>query len=371
VTATACIIASGSTLTAQSAGTVDMGASWVDYEGFLGSGALYVTPTLRYNTANVSLGASGSYVLFESGNRILQGLGAGAWRTRLTGRLRAELSASAGINVYADYPGYGHLLGRARLHYGRATSGMWAGAASGQSYIGSASTTPLQLEFGGWTVYRGLALNATVMRSWFADTAYLDVVGTARWNNDVLRIDGSLGVRTWSEGGGQGIYGEFYFLAPLHSLIAAQVSGGRYPSDPIRGVIAANYVSVGLRIEAFNTQVATRGSEPSTFLRETIGFETLAPGEASLTVRSSSRLNRTICVAAPGAESVELSGDFTDWRAVPLSRTSAECWEIIVAIPAGAYRVNVRLDGGRWLVPRGLRIEDDEFGGRVGILVIP
>ncbi|UCG88666.1 MAG: glycogen-binding domain-containing protein [Gemmatimonadota bacterium] len=371
MTATACIIASGNTLTAQTTGTVDAGASWVDYEGFLGSGALYVTPTLRYNTTDVSLGASGSYVLFESSNRILQGLAAGAWRTRLTGRLRAELSASAGINVYANYPGYGHLLGRARLHYGRATSGMWAGAASGQSYIGSASTTPLQLELGGWTVYRGLALNATVMRSWFADTAYVDLLGAALWHNGSLRIDGSLGLRTWSEGGGQGIYGELHILLPVHDLIAAQVAGGRYPSDPIRGVIAANYVSIGVRIEAFNTRGATPSVEPSMYSRETEGSEALAPGEASLTVRSSSRLNRIICVAAPGAESVELSGDFTDWRALPLSRTSPECWEITVPIPSGAYRVNVRLDGGRWVVPRGLRIEDDEFGGRVGILVIP
>jgi hypothetical protein len=371
VAATVYIMASVNTLVAQTTGTVDAGASWVDYEGFLGSGALYVTPTLRYNTANVSLGASGSYVRFESGNRILQGLGAGAWRTRLSGRLRAEFSASAGINVYADYPGYGHLLGRARLHYGRATSGMWAGAATGQSYIGSASTTPLQLELGGWTVYGGLGLNATLMRSWFADTAYLDLVGTARWRDGSFRIDGSLGLRTWSEGGGQGIYGELYVLVPLHGFIAAQISGGRYPSDPIRGVIAANYVSVGLRIEAFKARGAAPRIARMVYPREVGDPEALVPGEATLTIRSSSRWNRTICVTAPGAESVELSGDFTDWRGESLRRTATDCWEFTSSIPPGVYRVNVRLDGGRWLVPRGLRTEDDEFGGRVGILVIP
>jgi len=371
VAATVYIIASGNTLAAQTAGTVDFGASWVDYQGFLGSGALYITPTLRYNTANVSLGASGSYVVFESGNRILQGLGAAAWRTRLTDRLRAEFSGSAGINVYADNPGYGHLLGRARLHYDRATSGIWTGAAAGQSYFGSTATTPLQLELGGWTVYRNLAVNAILMRSWFTDTAYLDLVGTARWRDGSFRFEGSLGLRTWSDGGGQGVYGELYMLVPLHGLVAAQIAGGRYPSDPIRGVIAANYVSVGLRIEAFSTRGAAQRIAQTGYSREVGDPEALAPGEATLRVRSSSRRNWTICVAAPGAESVELSGDFTDWRAESLRRTAPDCWEFTSPIPPGIYRVNVRLDGGRWLVPGGLRTEDDEFGGRVGILVIP
>jgi len=31
----------------------------------------------------------------------------------------------------------------------------------------------------------------------------------------------------------------------------------------------------------------------------------------------------------------------------------------------------VRYDGGEWLVPEGVRSEENDFGGSVGIIVIP
>jgi len=34
------------------------------------------------------------------------------------------------------------------------------------------------------------------------------------------------------------------------------------------------------------------------------------------------------------------------------------------------YRVNLRVDGGPWIVPPGLPSVVDEFGGAVGILTI-
>ncbi len=368
---TAWVLIAGNPLAAQTTGSVNLGASWGDYEGYLGSGAAYVTPTLRYNAPSLSLGASGSLVIFESGNRILQGLAAGAWRTRLHGRFRAEISGSAGVNVYADNPGYGHLLGRARFHFDEATIGAWVGTSTGQSYVGVTSTTPFQIELGGWTVYHGVAVNAVATRSWFADTAYLDIVATAIWSDQQLSIDGSLGFRTWSNGGGNGVYGELQLGLPVSRRLVALVAGGRYPSDPIRGVIAANYVSVGLRIEAFNARSSSPTRVPRTFLRKGEDPPRPAAGEAHLTIGTSSEHLRSVRIEAPGAESVQLSGDFTDWRAVSLSRTRQGYWEIMILISPGVHRANVRLNGGPWIVPLGLRAEEDEFGGHVGILIIP
>jgi hypothetical protein len=350
---------------------VELGASWVDYEGYLGSGAVYLTPTLRYNAPSLSLGASGSLVVFESGNRILQGLAAGAWRTRLHGRFRAEFSGAGGINVYADNPGYGHLLGRARLHFDEATLGAWIGTSTGQSYVGSASTTPLQIELGGWTVYQNVVATAIATRSWFADTAYFDVVAAARFNDMHVRIDGTLGIRTWSSGGGSGIYGELQVGLPVTWKLVALVAGGRYPSDPIRGLIAASYVSASLQIVAFNAGSPPAPPVPHRLLRRGEGLPQPVAGEASLSVTTSVQHLRTLRVDAPGATTVELTGDFTDWRAVAFSRTPQGYWEITLFIPPGVHRANVRLDGGQWTVPLGLRTEQDEFGGEVGILIIP
>ena len=359
-----------SALGAQATGTVDVGGSWVDYEGFLASGAFFVTPTLRYDTPNTSLGASGSYVVFESGRHIVQGLAAGAWRASLHDRFRGEISGSAGINVYDNNPGYGHLLGRARLHLAGALSGAWIGGATGLSYEGSTSTTPYEVELGGWTVYEGVAMGAIATRTWNAGAEYLDIVGTARWHDEFFEIDSSLGVRGWSEGGGKGFYGEVHAQAPIWKQVSVLISGGRYPSDPVRGVIAANYVSVSLRVETFSSPTSPSPTPLRALFRELERPGKPGAGEARLTALTSLRDLHTIRVEAPDAQSVELTADFTDWQPIALRHTSRGFWEVTVRITSGVHRVNVRLNGGPWIVPRGLRAQEDDFGGSVGVLVV-
>ena len=367
--ATGWLLLGGQALAAQARGTIDLGASWVDYEGFLGSGAAFVTPTFKYDAPSVSLGASGSLVVFESGNSILQGLAAGGWRTPLAGTLRGELSGSAGLNKYADYPAYGHALGRGRLHLAGRRAGGWVGAATGQSFFDDSSATPYEIELGGWAVYQRLALGATVTRTWFADTAYLDAVGTARWKDQYWEVSGSAGFRAWSRGGGEGVYGELHAQVPLWGRLVGVASGGRYPSDPVRGVIAANYVSVGLRVTLGPTHVTSPNIARS-LTREFEESDSPYVGEARLTVASSDGDVRLIRVRAPGAESVSIMGDFTDWQPVPMLRGEGDRWEVTWRIAPGVHRLNLRVNAGEWIVPRGLRVEEDEFGGAVGILVI-
>jgi hypothetical protein len=357
-------------LAGQTSGTVDIGGSWVDYEGYLGSGAVSVSPTLRYDTPNTSLGASGSYVVFESGRHIVQGLAAGAWRTPLRGGFHGELSGSMGLNAYEDNPGYGHLLGRVRIHLTGTLSGTWIGAATGHSYAGSATTTPFEIELGGWIVAQGLALGAAAKRTWSADTNYSDIVTTARWHDEFLEVGGTLGIRGWSHGGGEGLYGELHAQIPIWQRLSALVSGGRYPSDPVRGVIPANYVSVSLRIDAFSSHSATSPTPLRALFRELERPGRPAIGEARLTVPTSLDDLHTIRVEAPDARTVELTADFTDWQPLPLRRAGEGTWEITVRIDSGVHRVNVRLDGGPWIVPKGLRVEADDYGGSVGVLVV-
>ena len=359
-----------STLSGQASGTVDVGSSWVDYEGFLSSGAMFVSPTLRYDTPNTSLGASGSYVLFESGRHIVQGLAAGAWRTSLHDRVRGEISGSAGVNVYDNNPGYGHLLGRARLHLVGALSGAWVGGATGQSYEGSSSTTPYEVELGGWTVYDGVAMGAIATRTWDAATEYLDLVGTVRWRDEYLKLDGSLGVRGMSDGGGEGFYGEIHAQVPIWKRISALVSGGRYPSDPVRGVIAANYVSMSLRVDAFHSPTSQSPTPLRALYRELERPGKPEAGEARLTIQTSLQDLHSIRVEAPDVRSVEMTADFTDWQPIALRRVDQDIWEVTVRVTSGVHRVNVRLNGGPWIVPRGLREEADEFWGSVGVLVV-
>ncbi len=304
--------------------------------------------------------------MFESGNQILQGLAAGSWRAPLGKNFAGELSATTGVNKYDEYPGYGHLLARARIHVAGSRSGGWLSGASGQSWISSSSATPYQLELGGWSVYQSVVIGATATRTWFADTAYADIVGLARFTDARLEITGTLGLRTWSDGGGEGVYGEINAQIPIWKRFAGIASGGRYPSDPVRGVIPANYVSVGMRINAQSGGSRLTGA----LTRDSYRTDPPRAGEARLQIKSSTDDLRVIQVHAPGAESVVVTGDFTDWQPVPLLHVENGRWEIVWRVTPGVHRVNIRLNDGAWLVPKGLRSEEDEFGGAVGILVV-
>jgi hypothetical protein len=78
----------------------------------------------------------------------------------------------------------------------------------------------------------------------------------------------------------------------------------------------------------------------------------------------------TVTVRAPSARTVELSGDFTNWTPVALRETAPNVWQVTIPMTPGTHRVNLRVDGDSWAAPPGLPAVNDEFNGRVGLLVI-
>ena len=77
-----------------------------------------------------------------------------------------------------------------------------------------------------------------------------------------------------------------------------------------------------------------------------------------------------LVLSVPRAQSVELSGDFTNWKPLPLVRGAGGAWTITLPLAEGTHRVNARIDGGAWIVPPGLTTMTDDFAGEVGLLVI-
>jgi len=144
--------------------------------------------------------------------------------------------------------------------------------------------------------------------------------------------------------------------------------GGTYPIDPTQGFPGGRFVSLSVRLATRRGRESQLSSvvQPQTAsplgngAAPVSGFEAVRDSLGSVTLR----------VNAPRALLVEISGDFTSWEPVRLERASNGWWALTLPIGTGKYQMNLRLDGGAWLVPPGLLSMLDEFGGTVGLLVV-
>ena len=89
--------------------------------------------------------------------------------------------------------------------------------------------------------------------------------------------------------------------------------------------------------------------------------------------RGSDRVVVRFVVAEPAARSVNLVGDFTDWKAAGYAMhpdASGRVWEIDVPLERGkVYLYNFVVDGTKWTVdPAAIEKVDDGFGGASALL---
>ena len=82
------------------------------------------------------------------------------------------------------------------------------------------------------------------------------------------------------------------------------------------------------------------------------------------------RALREIRIQASGISAIELMGDFTNWKPISLRGAGSGWWTTELPITTGIHEINVRINGGQWVVPPGLTQKRDEFGSSVGVLVI-
>jgi len=153
---------------------------------------------------------------------------------------------------------------------------------------------------------------------------------------------------------------------------AIVMSAGRYPTDVVSGSIAGRYVTVALRLGAIGVRKRSPPALPGA--AHGGGADGSASlGETRLEVQAQQDDDVRLTLFAPGATTVEITGDFTDWQPVPLSRNSGndDAWGGTFRIPPGVHRINVRRDGGRWLAPGGTTHRVDDYDGEVGVFVLP
>jgi hypothetical protein len=364
---------------AELSAALDAGAAAVRYDGYLASGAVSMTPALQLDAPLASLTARGTYLVFQSGSQSVQGLVAASAFTPPAGLLRGEMSGTFGMSGYqrTDEPlqRYGHALGRGRVHLMRGDRGVYASGSLGRTTLADRSSRAVAAYGGGvWRRFARLSADLSTTATRVGDTSFVDTEFSARWGSGRWTVDGFAGARLLSEGGGDGVYGEAigsYRITPQLALVA---SGGRYPTDPARGSIAGRYAALALRIAR---RLAPDAGGELSYLRpyrlpgaRGTGAAVKRAAVELLPAPDGAAGARGVRLRLPGASSVELMGDFTDWQPTPLQSAGDDVWELRVALPPGSYRFNVRTDGGGWVVPPGVTALADDFGGIVALLVV-
>jgi len=368
--AAVCAAAGAEPCAAQVEAGLDMAASVVKYDGYLTSGAAALTPSVAWRSPSATLAARGTFLVFESGNTSVQGvLSAGAFSPAV-GRLRVEATAEAGASSYASFARFSHGLARLRAHVLGSRWGLWAGPLAGTIWRGSGPRAASGVAAGWWWRAPIGALQLSWTRLAVGDTAYSDLEGRARWRRGAFDVEASGGVRVASRGGGSGVYGDISAAMRLTAWMGLLVAAGTYPSDPVRGSIPGRYVTMGLRLA------------PPPPLRVAV-VPQIAPPSAPGAGESAARLEGArvtveqldglpiLVVHVTGPRRVEVMGDFTDWQPVALAAAGQGRFQYALSLPAGMLRFNLRLDGGPWGVPAGAGVAPDEFGGTVGVLVVP
>jgi len=351
-------------------------AVWIDgtgtriaYSGVPGASAVSLSPTLQVTRPLAWFAANGSFAQVE-GEWSLQGTASGSLFTRRLGGFQMEGSGVATGSRHEDGTSTNAARGRARLHWSGRAAGFWAGGQLGTASNSVHRQSTRAVEAGAWARTSALTLVAGAAPTWIGDSLrYVDGDVTARLVRGSVELAAIAGLRHWREPDdvGTDAWAAAGAVVWLNRHLAIVGGGGSYLADYAQGFPGGSYVTLGIRVATRRPAETEPTSEPLRRVPLTLPASILAAFE----VRTLSGDRRAVWVQAPGAERVELMGEFTGWEPVRLRRragTSSE-WSVVLTIPPGIHRMNIRIDGGPWGVPPGVTALDDDFGP-VGILKI-
>jgi hypothetical protein len=349
--------------------TLDLGAARMRYADSLDVSAMSAAPAISMDWSRARIRGDGTFAKLATQGWTTQGGVSASLFTPQRGAFLGELAGTVGSSAHSDGARTGQGIASARAYANARNSGGWLGAGLGRTWDGVRWRGVRQGELGLWA-QRG---NATVSGSvspaavddslrymdselafhWFATRVDVDVTAGARGGERLPPMGGT--ARSW---GGATLT---LWLSAQAGLVA---SAGSYPVDLTQGFPGGHYASLGLRLSS--PRAASFVVVPNDKALE----NSEASGIRVFVVETAANGQRTIRLTAPTATQVEIMGDVTSWKPVALARGATGVWSLKLAIARGTHQLNVRVNGGPWLVPPGLMPLADEFGGAAGLLVI-
>ena len=181
------------------------------------------------------------------------------------------------------------------------------------------------------------------------------------------------GLRTGEGIIGKSTWGGFSASWPIFAGAYLAFSAGSYPVDLLQSLPGGRYAALSVRIPPKGLSRRSRALPRSPVVPPPPTHPEL-PTQYPIAVvvgeAYDSLYLREVRVWAPGNPVVELLADFTDWVPVPLVRQAGGDWLGYYRVPPGARRLNLRLNGREVVVPMNLSEIDDEFTGKVGVLIV-
>ena len=368
---------------AQLAATFDAGGGSARIDQASGSSIALFAPALSWRRPNVRIEASGVYSGAGERGWNAAGLAVAGVRSPRLGPFHAEATGRYRWSAHALARGTG--VAEAELGLS-VTPARWASlslAGAAGSSVALGRTRPVAaVRAGARAVLRGIRIEIGVDRTSFTDrqlrsgvvfdsldprpdtlfrrsvVEYTDASLGAGWQAGSLELSATVARRL----GRPALQATVWSLSATRWLtpqLAVVAGAGHYAADPVSSLPAGRYATVALRIGVGGGAAAA--PLPEAPVRTAHGGMRVRRGDDGLVALE---------VDLPGARTVELKGDFTDWDAVALERGRSGRWEVRRTIAPGIHHLVVRIDGGEWRAPPGTREVVDEFGVPVGALLV-
>jgi hypothetical protein len=369
---------------AQVVGTLGAGTGRVTYDDMPRLTVVSLTPAVLFEGERTTLSAAGSFTRFDGGIWSAQALAAGSRFTEARGPFRGELSAQLETNSHRGTLRTGQLMAQGRGHLvGAGDRGLWLGAGAGHVWRSPSGGALLRADAGAWAHLGDATVRLTTthntvqtstrmvtaapnMEARVVDTRsstvsqgtkrYLDTEAHISWSRARVALDAAAGQRMIREGDRTNTWllGGSVMLTERLALVG---STGASAFDVAQGLPGGRYATIALRVTTRAGGALELRSRSRATARD---METWREQDGTV----------LLVVHAPHARRVELMGDFTDWRPLVMQREADDHFATRIRLPAGSYRINVRVDGGTWTAPPGTTPVADEYNGASGLLVI-
>jgi hypothetical protein len=344
---------------------VDYGATSIRYDAADPITGVSLVPQVEWSRNTLHTLVNANLTLFERSTWTAQAWGDVSLLTRPVGwdrRIRIEAATSVGGSVHGDGYSTGSTRGEVRAHFADGGRGAWVGYAAGLGWTSDTTKMGLSLgpTVGAWLDRPSFTATMTWTPRRFAHHTFQEFEGRVVMSRGPVDVAAYAGWRSVPPGAkadsasnleSEGCAGATVavWVAPRAAVVAA---AGTYASDLLQVLPRGRFVSLAVRLS---------GGRPPVWARAWTGRAVHAPASGTGDMR----------FRVPSATRVEVAGDWTGWKPVPLTRGPEGRWILHLQLEPGVYRFNLIVDGGRWIVPEGVAAVDDGFGGKAGVLVIP